>query len=92
METTSLYSDRDKPELELYKDAGSWLEAIPTEDALTLKPSDFHLAASLRLGIPPPFVHHLFIGKSSVNMASLLMNTILLLAMQVWRRTSVAAQ
>ena len=35
--------------------AGSWLEAIPGEKALTLSPSDFCLAASLHLGINLPF-------------------------------------
>ena len=36
--------------------AGSWSQAIPTKVALVLKPNDFRLAASLRLGIPPPFI------------------------------------
>ena len=29
--------------------------AIPTEEALSIKPNEFRLAPSLRLGIPPPF-------------------------------------
>ena len=37
------------------KGAGSWLEAIPTEESLALKPSEFRLAASLRLGVPLPY-------------------------------------
>ena len=41
----------------LGKGAGSWLEAIPTEEILALKPDEFRLAASLRLDIPAPFVN-----------------------------------
>ena len=39
------------------KGAGSWLEAIPTEEILALKPNKFCLAASLRLDIPAHFVN-----------------------------------
>ena len=35
--------------------AGRWLEALPTSWMLALKPCDFRLAASLRLGDPLPF-------------------------------------
>ena len=39
------------------KGAGSWLEAISTEEILALKHDEFSLAASLRLDIPAPFVN-----------------------------------
>ena len=34
---------------------GSWLEAAPSSDRLAFKPSEFRLAALLRLGCPMPF-------------------------------------
>ena len=37
------------------KYAGRWLEALPSSRMLALKPCDFRLAASLRLGDPLPF-------------------------------------
>ena len=37
------------------KGAGSWLSAIPTSGKFALKPSEFWLAAYLRLGLPSPF-------------------------------------
>ena len=58
------------------KGAGSWLEAIPTEELLALKPDEFRLAASLRLDIQYP--HLLSTGTSSVNVASWQMNIIFL--------------
>ena len=39
------------------KGAGSWLEAIPTEEILALKLAKFRFAACLRLDIPAPFVN-----------------------------------
>ena len=58
LETATQTSDRDAARIRSTQGqgAGSWLEAIPTEEALALKPNEFRLAASLRLGIPPPFV------------------------------------
>ena len=58
MDIATQTSDRDAARIRTIQGqgAGSWLEAIPIEEAITAKPNEFCLAASLRLGIPPPFV------------------------------------
>ena len=55
------------------EEAESWLEAIPTEEILALKPDKFRLAASLRLDIPAPLS-----TETCVNVASWQMNIIFL--------------
>ena len=59
LETSISQSDRAAAKFRSIrgKGAGSWLEVIPTEEILALKPHEFRLAASLRLDMPAPFVN-----------------------------------
>ena len=50
-------SDRDAARLLSLQGtgAGAWIEAVPTSSKFAMNPTEFRLAAFLRLGIPMPF-------------------------------------
>ena len=57
------------------KGAGSWLSTIPTSGKFTLGPSEFRLAAYLRLGLPLPLCdkfRHVTVDEQLVTQADII--------------------